>query len=64
MMNMYWENLEFQLPSLPGYGWYRSVDTALPSPEDVVALGQEVPMHGDVYTVTAHSVVILHSKPL
>ena len=64
MMNMYWESLEFQLPSLPGYGWYRSVDTALPSPEDVVALGQEVPMHGDVYTVTARSVVILDSKPL
>ena len=62
MMNMYWESLEFQLPSLPGYGWYRSVDTALPSPEDVVALGQEVPIHGHVYTVTARSVVILDSK--
>lgn len=64
MINLYWENLEFELPNIRGYRWYRSVDTALPSPQDIVELGQEVLVSGDTYLVTARSIVILDSRPL
>jgi len=63
MMNMYWEPLTFALPQISGYGWWRSLDTVLPSPQDVVPLGEEVAVAGDTYTVADRSIVILESKP-
>lgn len=64
MMNMYWENLEFELPKIPRRNWYRAVDTALPSPQDIADIGQEVAVNGDTYLVTARSIVILDSQPV
>lgn len=63
MMNMYWEPLTFELPQISGYRWWRSLDTALPSPQDVVDLGEEVAVSGNTYTVADRSIVILDSKP-
>ncbi|WP_308410949.1 glycogen debranching protein GlgX [Cylindrospermopsis raciborskii] len=64
MLNMYWETLPFQLPQISGYCWWRSLDTALPSPHDVVEIGQEVAVTGNTYSVTGRSIVILDAKPL
>lgn len=64
MLNMYWETLPFQLPQVSGYCWWRSLDTALPSPHDVVEIGQEVAVTGNTYSVTGRSIVILDAKPL
>ncbi len=31
MLNMDWQNLDFDIPSIEGRKWFRAVDTALPS---------------------------------
>ena len=62
MMNMYWQPLEFELPSVTGRGWFRSVDTALLQPNDFSDPGTEVSISGSVYLVSARSVAVLVSK--
>ncbi|MFN8621788.1 MAG: glycogen debranching protein GlgX [Chloroflexota bacterium] len=59
MMNMYWEPLAFELPQVDGRRWARSVDTALPSPEDIAQAGAEVLVEGSTYLVSPRSVVVL-----
>ncbi len=62
--NAYWEPLEFQIPSTPtGRAWRRTVDTALPSPDDALGLdeGPVIPvLH--LYRVEARSLIILVSE--
>jgi isoamylase len=62
LLNMYWDGLEFELPQVPGRTWFRSVDTALPAPQDIAEAGQEVRLAGNNYIVSGHSVVVLISK--
>jgi len=62
MMNMYWEPLDFELPTVSGRGWYRALDTALLAPSDIADPGAEVAISGNSYLVTARSVVVLVSK--
>jgi isoamylase len=54
--NAWWEPLPF---TLPGDGWRRVVDTSLPSPDDIVAAGMEVPVPGATYPLGARSCVVL-----
>jgi glycogen operon protein len=64
MMNMYWEGLDFQLPAISGTHWERAIDTSLTSPDDIVAVGQEVALSdNNLYRVNARSIVVLESKP-
>ena len=62
MMNMYWQPLEFELPSVTGRSWFRTVDTALLQTNDFSDPGTEVSISGSVYLVSALSVVVLVSK--
>jgi isoamylase len=62
MLNMYWEDLNFEIPSIKDRKWYRVVDTALPSPIDIAEPGEETVVSGDVYSVKERSVVVLISK--
>jgi glycogen operon protein len=63
IFNAYWEPLRFTLPGLPsGRRWLRVVDTAQPSPADIAAPGQEVPVGKDCYEVAARSAVILRAE--
>lgn len=62
MLNMYWENLDFEIPSIKGRRWYKVVDTALVSPMDIVEPGEETIVSGNVYPVKDRSVVVLISK--
>jgi glycogen operon protein len=49
---------------LPGKHWVRAVDTALPSPEDILPPGTEKELtFSNRYTVYARSMVVLISKP-
>jgi glycogen operon protein len=60
LFNAYWEDLEFELPPPPAHRpWRRVVDTALPSPGDIAAPGQETPVRTATYRAQARSVVIL-----
>ncbi len=61
MINMYWEELTFDLPTIADHQWRRSVDTALPSPHDIADFGQEVAVGGDSYRVAGRSVVVVQS---
>jgi glycogen operon protein len=62
MMNMFWEPLEFELPAEQSRGWFRVVDTALPSPQDIAASGQEVAISTPTYRVEGRSCVVLICK--
>ena len=62
MMNMGPNDLDFDVPEVPGRQWYRAIDTGLSSPADIVAKGHEPPCDGKTYRVTNHSIVVLTSK--
>jgi glycogen operon protein len=61
-MNMYWEALDFELPSVPGRIWLKAVDTSQPSPLDVADFGQELPQGGNLYRVEGRSIVVLVNR--
>lgn len=62
MLNMYWDALEFEIPPVEGRRWYKVLDTAQPSPMDIVEPGQEILVSSNVYSVQGRSVVVLVSK--
>jgi len=62
MLNMYWEGLDFELPSVPGRVWLKAVDTFQPPPLDVSEFGRELPVVGNVYKVEGRSVVVLVNR--
>jgi glycogen operon protein len=59
MINAFWEDLEFGVFAETPGGWRRAVDTALPSPDDIVEPGAEEPLLEPMYTVRARSIVVL-----
>jgi glycogen operon protein len=61
VLNTYWDALDFEVPIVPGRRWYRFVDTARPSPEDIVEDGRRVPIKGDRVRVEGRSVLLLLS---
>jgi glycogen operon protein len=62
MLNMYWESLDFELPSAAGRTWLRAVDTSQPSPLDIAEFGVEAPVFGNQYRVEGRSVVVLVNR--
>jgi glycogen operon protein len=63
-LNAYKSPLDFTIPAAPsGRRWRRVVDTALPSPEDIVEedRGPLIPVLGQ-YSVEAHSMIVLVSE--
>ena len=62
MLNMENKELDFEIPSLQGKRWRKVIDTALPSPMDIVEPGQEKVVPRGVCHVKSHSVVVLISE--
>ncbi len=62
ILNMFWEAVDFELPSVPGRRWVRAVDTTLPAPDDIVDPGDEVPVESTTYHAGDRSVVVLISQ--
>jgi isoamylase len=62
VLNMEWEDLDFDLPPLEGRRWHRVVDTALSSPDDIAKPEEAVLIDGNVYRAQKHSVVVLISR--
>jgi isoamylase len=60
MMNMEGNDLDFDLPTVPGRKWYRAVDTAQPSPDDFP--DGPILADGPTYNVKSHGVVVLVSR--
>jgi isoamylase len=64
-LNSYWEDLEFELPSVEQGGsdlWRRWIDTSLDSPEDIVEWSTAGPAPGSTYSVASRSVVVLFAR--
>jgi glycogen operon protein len=65
LFNAYREPLDFRLPpvdSSRSRPWRRWVDTARPSPEDIVDPAEAPDVQGEVYRVEAYSVVALFAE--
>jgi isoamylase len=59
MMNGHWNDRGFTVPEEQTRPWRRVVDTARPSPEDIVEPGSEPALETASYLVRARSVVVL-----
>jgi glycogen operon protein len=62
IFNAYWEPLDFELPPVAGGGenpWRRWIDTALPSPYDIVPWKEALPVLRSSYRAESRSVVVL-----
>jgi glycogen operon protein len=62
MINGHWQDRSFTVPERETSGWRRVVDTARPSPEDIVDPGTEPTLQTASYTVRARSVVVLRGE--
>jgi isoamylase len=63
ILNAYWESLEYELPVLKNNGsWWRWIDTALDSPNDILPWQSAPPAVGATYRAAARSVVILFAN--
>ena len=62
MFNMHWDAVSFQIPQIEGLKWMRSIDTSLPSPEDIVDPDKYVEITNTNYLLTGRSVVVLVSR--
>jgi isoamylase len=63
--NSYWEDLEFELPSMEqrlNIPWRRWIDTSLESPADIVDWHIAAPVLGLKYSVASRSIVVLFSR--
>jgi isoamylase len=63
MMNMHWEALDMDIPTISGRQWTRVVDTSLPSPSDIAEPGKEMACPSQSYRVNGRSIVVLVNKP-
>ena len=63
MMNMDWDDIDFEVPTVPGRRWYRAIDTGAPAPGDIFAKGHEPLFEGEICRVRNRSIVVLISKP-
>lgn len=61
MVNACWQPMHFTLPptGLAEGRYHRWIDTALPSPDDIVAWRKAMPLRGHEYLVQVRSVVVL-----
>ena len=62
MINMDWQDLDFDVPPLATRRWFRAIDTARPSPADITARGEEEPFDGVTCRVRDRSIVVLISR--
>ena len=62
MFNMDPAGLDFEVPAVKGRQWHLAVDTARPSPADILDPGRETPLAGPRVRVEGRSVVVLLSK--
>jgi len=64
MVNAYWEPLSFELPASPvSRPWRRVIDTARPSPEDILPLEEAPVVATSVSPAAPRSVVVLMAAP-
>jgi isoamylase len=63
MMNMDWNDLDFDVPAVDGRRWHRVIDTGARPPDDIFSKGHEPLFEGETCRVKNRSIVVLISKP-
>jgi isoamylase len=63
VLNMEWQDLDFELPTVPGRRWVRVVDTGAAPPADIAGSGDGTVEPGPTVRVRDRSVVVLVSQP-
>ena len=61
ILNMWHEPRTVAVPTLPGLGWLRAIDTALDSPQDILSFEQQYTRVSLAYSAQPHSVVVLEA---
>ena len=62
MLNAYWEALTFELPPVSASSperWHRCIDTALPSPDDILLWDEAPPLVQTAYELQPRTVALL-----
>jgi glycogen operon protein len=62
ILNMFWDGLDFEVPNVAGRKWVKVVDTAAPSPQDIVSVSKAPVLKGSTVNAAGHSVVVLVSR--
>ena len=62
ILNMSAESLQLPLPEMPGRQWHCAVDTARPSPGDVIPVARQTALHGLSCQVSPHSVLVFEAR--
>ncbi len=62
ILNMDFQDLDFDVPSLPDRHWHKIVDTSRPSPQDFAEPGTEEVIQTQICHAHSHSVVVLVSR--
>jgi isoamylase len=67
ILNMYWQDLDFEIPSVQGRSWYKVIDTSQQSPNDISenfleSLNGTVIPGQSTYHASARSVVVFISR--
>jgi isoamylase len=63
VLNLEWQDLDFEIPPVPGRRWVRVIDTAAASPSDVRSPSEAAVEPGPTVRVCDRSVVVLVSQP-
>jgi isoamylase len=62
VMNMADKQSKRSLPALPGRSWYRAIDTARGTPDDITPRAEQRRVRARSYTVQARSVVVFEAR--
>jgi glycogen operon protein len=65
MINAYWEELEFEIPSvaaLSGEKWMQWIDTFSESPDDISSWDEAVEISDSIYVVQPRSLAVLIAR--
>ena len=62
IVNAFWKNLKFQIPTLKGKKWHKIVDTSATSPNDFFDLGKGETVQRTKINVSDRSIMVLMAK--
>ncbi len=64
VLNMSEQDIEVQLPDIPLRRWHLAIDTAAPSPDDIIERTRQRAVDGNIQPVHARSVVVFEAQEI
>ena len=62
VLNMSGNSIEIKLPDIPSRRWHLAIDTAAPSPDDMIERTRQRAVNGDIQPVRARSVSVFEAR--